>query len=236
MSVDPLKGWVGRCRVQEARGLFVPTAPICNAFAPRGAVTTQKSAPPEPERVKRIQNIAPVVVRRREDGTAALPVRAQLVSARGDEVVDFGDLGVVSEVTLSPVYPKPGEDPGAHSAPAPQKKGATMTRAELMDIFLEATGQAEVSLAPKWEGGTVQMVPKEGQAKEVPIDALFHKVVMVRDRLRALEQKLNAHPKLTDAEKVEMQQYVTRCYGSLTTFNVLFREKADQFAGQKGDD
>lgn len=113
-----------------------------------------------------------------------------------------------------------------------------MTRQELMDIFLEASGQADVPLAPKWEGGVVQLVPKNPtqQAKELPIDSLFHKVVMIRDRLRTLEQKLNGHPKLTDVEKVEMQQYVTRCYGSLTTFNVLFRDKGDQFVGQKGDE
>lgn len=237
ISVDPGKGWVGQCRVQPQRGLFVPSAPICDAFAPRGGVTAAKPVAVAPERQKRIQNIAPVIVRRREDGTAALPVRAQqVVSARGHEEVDFGDLDE-SVVEHSPVIPKPGPDGTVVlPPPAPQKKGTTMTRAELMEIFLEATGQAEVSLAPKWEGGVVQIVPKDGQAKEIPIDALFHKVVMVRDKLRTLEQKLNAHPKLTDAEKVEMQQYVTRCYGSLTTFNVLFREKGDQFVGQKGDD
>jgi hypothetical protein len=204
ISYDAVKGWVGECRVQAARGLFVPSAPICDAFAPRGGVSIPKSAP-EPERQKRIKNIAPVLVRHRQDGTAALPMQTQVVSARGDEQVDFGE-------------------------------GGTMTRAELMDIFLEATGQAEVPLAPKWEGGVVQLVPKDGQAKEFPVDSLFHKVVMVRDRLRTLEMKLNAHPKLTDAEKVEMQQYVTRCYGSLTTFNVLFKDKSDQFIGQKGED
>ncbi len=235
ISVEPAKGWVGQCRVQPSRGLFVPSAPVCDAFAMRGAVTALKSMAPEPERIKRIKNIAPVVVRRREDGTAALPVLAQVVSARGEEEVDFGELKLSdSEVQLSEPFPKGGVAPVA--ANPIEKKGVTMTRAELMDIFLEATGQAEVSLAPKWEGGVVQMVPKDGQAKEFPIDSLFHKVVMVRDRLRTLEQKLNAHPKLTDAEKVEMQQYVTRCYGSLTTFNVLFREKADQFTGQKGDE
>ncbi len=232
ISVDSAKGWVGQCRVQAARGLFVPSAPICDAFAARGGVSLPKAVV-EPERIKRLKNIAPVIVRRREDGTTALPMQAQGVWARGDEEVDFGDVKVSdSEVVLSAPFPR-GSEP---VATAPPKKGVTMTRAELMDIFLEATGQAEVSLAPKWEGGVVQMVPKDGQAKEIPIDSLFHKVVMVRDRLRTLEMKLNAHPKLTDAEKVEMQQYVTRCYGSLTTFNVLFKEKADQFAGQKGDD
>ena len=117
-------------------------------------------------------------------------------------------------------------------------EGDSMTRQELMELFLEASGLADVPLAQKWEGGTVKLVPAnpELQAKDLPIDALFHKVVMVRDRLRTLEQKINGHPKLTDTEKVEMQQYVTRCYGSLTTFNVLFKDKNDQFVGQKGDE
>ncbi len=112
-----------------------------------------------------------------------------------------------------------------------------MTREELKAVIREALGEAEAPLAGRWEGGTVLLKPgrPELQSKEIPIDALFHKVVMVRDRLRVLEQKINAHPKLSDAEKVEMQQYVTRCYGSLTTFNVLFADKADQFTGEKGD-
>jgi hypothetical protein len=131
-----------------------------------------------------------------------------------------------------------GEEHG-HAQAHDDTEVLDMTRDELMAVFLEASGLADVPLlAAKWEGGAVVLKPKDPalQAKELPIDSLFHKVVMVRDRLRTLEQKINAHPKLTDAEKVEMQQYVTRCYGSLTTFNVLFRERNDQFIGQKGDD
>lgn len=113
-----------------------------------------------------------------------------------------------------------------------------MTREELMDVFREATAGEDVPLAAKWEGGVIQLLPGKSdlQGKELPISSLFHKVVMIRDRLRTLEQKLNAHPKLTDGEKVEMQQYITRIYGSLTSFNVLFREKSDQFVGAKTDD
>jgi hypothetical protein len=112
-----------------------------------------------------------------------------------------------------------------------------MTKEELMEVFREAAGDSDPPpLAAKWEGGVLKLVPGKTdlQGKELSIDALFHKVVMVRDRLRTLEQKLNTHPKLSDAERVEMQQYITRCYGSLTSFNVLFREKSDHFVGQKG--
>ena len=84
------------------------------------------------------------------------------------------------------------------------------------------------------------MVLKPGKAglqeKRIPVESLFHKVVMIRDKLRVLEQKINAHPKLGPDEKVQMQQYITGCYGSLTTFNVLFSNREDQFVGQKGDE
>jgi hypothetical protein len=110
-------------------------------------------------------------------------------------------------------------------------------KALIRDVLAEDGVLGETAIGKRWEGGVMILKPGvEGQqSKEVPIEAFFHKIVMLRDRLRVLEQRINAHDKLSDAEKVEMQQYVTRCYGSLTTFNVLFRNKEDQFVGAKGD-
>lgn len=112
-----------------------------------------------------------------------------------------------------------------------------MTRNELIELLRDALGEGPPpDLASKWEGGSVVLKPgnPELQAKEIPLDQLFNKVVMIRDRMRVLEAKLNAHPKLSSAEKIELQGYITKCYGSLTTFNVLFREKADHFVGERG--
>lgn len=92
-----------------------------------------------------------------------------------------------------------------------------------------------VPLGEKWINGTMLLQPadKSLKPKEVPVEDFFHKIVMLRDRLRVLEQNINSHKKLNDEEKVNLQQYITRCYGSLTTFNVLFKEKEDWFVGEK---
>ncbi len=92
-----------------------------------------------------------------------------------------------------------------------------------------------VSLGDKWLGGSMllQTADKTLKPKEIPIEDFFHKIVMLRDRLRVLEQNINSNKKLNDEEKVNIQQYITRCYGSLTTFNVLFKNKEQWFVGEK---
>ncbi len=191
-SVDH-RGWVGVCRLQAERGLFPPSAPLCNKFHPRGvaAKATEESS----RRERSVRGVAPVVRRRERDP---------------NEVVDLEGLEL------------------------------NMTRAELMELIREAVGEGGEAppLANKWEGGTLKLVPgkTDVQGRDIPIDAFFHKIVMVRDKLRVMEQKLNAHPKLSDAEKVEMQTYITRIYGSLTSFNILFRDKDDFFVGSKSED
>ena len=105
----------------------------------------------------------------------------------------------------------------------------------LLSILKKWNGLGEpVAIGDKWKGGNMKLVP--GQAglahKDVPIDVFFHKIVMLRDRLRVMEQKINSS-NLEEIEKVELQQYITRIYGSLTTFNILFKSQNDHFVGEK---
>ncbi|OIQ22274.1 hypothetical protein [Lacinutrix sp. MedPE-SW] len=92
-----------------------------------------------------------------------------------------------------------------------------------------------VHIGDKWKGGKLILEPGDTnlKSKEIKIDDFFHKITMVRDRLRVMEQKINSSKNLDEQEKIDLQQYITRSYGSLTTFNVLFKVKAQQFVGQK---
>ena len=106
----------------------------------------------------------------------------------------------------------------------------------LKNLLQKWSDVTEISpIADRWKKGTLIMRPADSKLadKEIPIDTFFHKIVMVRDKIRVMEQKINASKTLDDQDKIDLQQYITRIYGSLTTFNVLFKVKSDQFVGSR---
>jgi hypothetical protein len=210
--LEDARGPIGPCRLGVRTGDFPGTAPACERYLSRDAAIPS-APPPEPPRRRAPRPAAPLVHRGAEPAAGVAPIATAVVHLHGAAAI-------------------------APSPPLPEEL-TDMTREEFAQAIREALQEqsVHVRLAPRWEGGTVVLKPGDGQTqpKEIPLDSLFHKIIMIRDRLRVLEQKLNGHDKLSDAEKVEMQQYVTRCYGSLTTFNVLFRDERDKFVGDKGD-
>ena len=119
----------------------------------------------------------------------------------------------------------------------PELETASDVEEAVLKILRKWNGIGEtVPLGERWVNGKMILQPfdKNLATKEIPIDNFFHKIVMLRDRLRVMEQQINANSKLSDAEKSDLQQYITRIYGTLTTFNVLFKNKEQQFVGEKG--
>ena len=145
--------------------------------------------------------------------------------------VDFGKMGIIeltirkAEEDITILIDEPSTDIDMNEL----EKTLIRILNDYSDI------QTPIELAGKWQGGTMELKPgsESLKSKEVPIETFFHKIVMVRDRLRVLEQNINSHPKLNDEDKINMQQYITRIYGSLTTFNVLFQDEEDHFVGDK---
>ncbi len=150
--------------------------------------------------------------------------------------------------TLKPKKPEPTRRSGS-SAKETYSPPEVVLPEELLDmdvdefrnvlrqVIREELATSPVELGARWRGGELVLLPgnKETAEKRVPLDAFFHKIVMIRDKLRVLEQKLNGSAQLGADEKVQLQQYITQCYGTLTTFNVLFADKNDHFVGQKSE-
>jgi hypothetical protein len=149
----------------------------------------------------------------------------------GSAEIRFGNVLRTIDPRLADIkVPEPMIKVGEADVPLKQFVEGVVASA-VNQLGIEKPDATVSELGLRWHNGKIVMHPADPtlQTKEVPLETFFHKVVMVRNQLRVLEQKINAHEKLSDGEKVEMQQYITRCYGSLTTFNILFKEKEDQF-------
>lgn len=137
-------------------------------------------------------------------------------------------------------FPRPGRTEFVDAddlAPLSEVEVSAYEMVKLAVAELREAEQPAIALGGRWQGGELVLKPADASQapKSVPIETFFHKIVMVRDRLRVMEAQINNNKKLTDEEKVELQQYITRIYGSLTTFNVLFKDKKDHFVGQKAE-
>ena len=120
--------------------------------------------------------------------------------------------------------------------PAEEEVSFTAAEKSLIKILKTWSDATEiVELGDKWKNGTMILKPEDDniKSKEIPIESFFHKIVMVRDRIRVMEQRINSSSILSDEDKFNLQQYITRIYGSLTTFNVLFKYKEDHFVGDR---
>lgn len=131
------------------------------------------------------------------------------------------------------------EEPEGELAPQPTQNWDLNDITEVLGYLLDERGiqepKEEIPMGDKWHGGNLIMEPgREGvQGKEIPIETFYKKIISVREKLRVLEQNINNHNSLNEAEKIHLQQYITKAYGSLTSFNVLFQDKEDHFSGVK---
>jgi hypothetical protein len=153
----------------------------------------------------------------------ATPVHVHVPERRQPAAIDVPSTGEAPRATLSPISVVMDHDESA-------------LEQLLRRVIREEAGMSAVAPSPRWRGGTLILRPGAAglQEKTWPIETFFHKIVMIRNRLRTLEQQINASD-LPDDSKLKLQAYISGCYGSLTSFNLLFADEADQFKGSGGD-
>ncbi len=229
----------GHCSVKPRSGAITSADFKCDVYTPIPAVAGGGNEPPKvwPKRdpfAETGDTFARPPEPQRKPAQAPVLVRRPIAEIPDD---DDDDLDVTPSQPVR-TAPRMERDLDATSG----EEIGTLTRAQFKRLLREAIdetlGLSKVEMMDRFRGGNVVVQPGDGQsqARTLPIDGLFHKIVMVRDNLRVLEQKVNATTSLDDAERVQLQQYVTRCYGSLTTFNFLFKHRDDWFRGAGKDE
>jgi hypothetical protein len=208
---DERLGRVGDCALQIYPPPVRQTS-TCSRYRPKGA-----AAPPPPPRAagEPRKGRSSALEPRRRDTNVALPRSSEAV--QGARVADGGGLDLPREIDID--------------------MDIDEFRQVLREVLSEELGLGSSEMGARWQGGEIVLKPgKPGTAeKRIPLDTFFHKIVMVRDKLRLLEAKLNAHDGLQAADKIQLQAYITACYGTLTTFNVLFADREDWFVGAGKD-
>ena len=154
-------------------------------------------------------------------------VNCDIIFERGG-LVSFSKMKVLKELEMVKMPDTMPDEPQLTLTEVEEALGAILEKHNAIDY--------EVPLGDRWDGGMLILQTGAGtQPQKMPIETFFHKIVMVRDRLRVLEQNINSHKKLTDSDKVDLQQYISRIYGSLTSFNLLFKNREDYFVGAGGN-
>jgi hypothetical protein len=201
----------GHCGIKPRTGAITSESFKCDVYVPVAEVASDDQRSHAEIRLDRARAANQSFDRKRTVRSAPAPrtqapmVRKKLREARDKEPVEWGDLEM---------------DVGS-------------LRQLIREAIDDGLGLEEVELVDRFQGGTIEIKPGDDdtQPKSIPIDNLMRKIVMIRDNLRVLEQKVNTHSKLDDADRIQLQQYVTRCYGSLTSFNFLFKHREDNFRG-----